>query len=266
MFGLSPAIQFFIVTVLGCCLGSFLCVCIERLPKNLSVVFPGSHCPHCGKTIPWYLNIPVFSWLFLRGKSKCCQKSIPVFYFLNEVCVGIMANLFYFHSQKFFIPYFTLFCFLWVAFFIDLKLLIIPDEISLLGLVVGILMGYFFPGLQGEYEAFYGLLESLKSACIGMGGLFLFISIAEFFLKKEAMGLGDVKLMGCIGAFLGGEACIFSLFFGAILGTFVVLSEHVFRKFYLKQKVTLKNKMIPFGPFLAVATVIYIFFPQLMLK
>lgn len=266
MLDLPLAIQYFVTITFGCCIGSFLWVCVERLPKGLSIVFPGSRCPRCGKAIPWHLNIPVFSWLFLRGKSKCCQNNIPITYLLSELFTGLMAGLLYFHSYKFFIPYFTLFCLLWIAFFTDLKTLTIPDEISLLGIVVGILMCYLFPELQGKHEAFYGLLGSLKATCISMGGLFLFISIAEFFLKKEAMGLGDVKLMGCIGAFLGCEACIFSLFFGAILGTTCIFSDHLFRKFYLKQSTTLKNRMIPFGPFLALATLIYLFFPQLMLK
>ena len=266
VFDVPLVVQYAIVVAFGCCIGSFLCVCVERLPKGLSIVFPGSRCPHCKKAIPWYLNIPIISWLFLRGKSRCCQKPIPVEYFLSELGVGIMAGLLYYHSRALFIPYFTLFCLLWVAFFIDLKTMIIPDEISLLGIVFGILMCYFFPELQSKREAFYGFLGSLQATCTSMGGLFLFISITEFFLKKEAMGLGDVKLMGCIGAFLGNEACLFSLFFGAILGTVCVIFGHLFRKFYLKQRVTLKNKMIPFGPFLALATIVYLFFPQLMLK
>ena len=266
MFSLPLAVQLFIVVVFGCCTGSFLCVCVERLPKGLSVIYPRSYCLHCEEAIPWYLNIPVISWLFLMGKSKCCKKSIPVSYLLTELSVGIMAGLLYFHSQKFFMPHFMLFCLLWVVFFIDLKTMMIPDELSLLGIVFGILMSCFFPELQGKRELLHGLIGSLESACISMGGLFLFISIAEFFLKKEAMGLGDVKLMGCIGAFLGGNACLFSLFFGAIIGTVCVFLEHLFRKFYLKQRVKLKNKMIPFGPFLAFSTVIYLFFPQLMLN
>ena len=266
MFDLPLAVQCFIVVVFGCCMGSFLCVCVERLPKGLSVISPRSRCVHCGKIIPWYLNIPIFSWLFLRGKARCCKKAIPVSYLLSELGVGIMAGLLYMHSPKLFVPYFTLFCLLWVAFFIDLKTMMIPDEISLLGIVFGVLISCFFPELQGKREPFYGLVSSVEIACLSMGGLFLFISIAEFFLKKEAMGLGDVKLMGCIGAFLGGDACLFSLFFGAILGTVCVFFEYLFRKFYLKKRMTLRNKMIPFGPFLAFSTLLYLFFPQLMLK
>ena len=187
-------------------------------------------------------------------------------YVLSELGVGGMAGWLYFYAPRLFIPYFMLFCLLWVAFFIDLKTMIIPDEISLLGIVLGVLMSCLFPELQGKREPFYGLVGSVEVACMSMGGLFLFISIAEFFLKKEAMGLGDVKLMGCIGAFLGSDACLFSLFFGAILGTVCVFLGYLFRKFYLKQHVTLKNKQIPFGPFLAFSTVLYLFFPQWMLK
>ncbi len=266
MFDLPLAVQCFIAVVFGCCMGSFLCVCVERLPQGLSVISPGSRCLHCGKAIPWYLNIPIISWLFLRGKSWCCKKSIPITYFLSELIVGLMAGLLYMHSPKLFIPYFMLFCLLWVAFFIDLKIMIIPDEISLLGIVFGVLLSCFFPELQGKREPFYGLIRSVEVACLSMGGLFLFISIVEFFLKKEAMGLGDVKLLGCIGAFLGGEACLFSLFFGAILGTVCVLFGYVFQKFCLKRRVKLRNKRIPFGPFLALSTLLYLFFPQLMLK
>ena len=266
MFDLPLAVQCFIVIVFGCCMGSFLCVCVERLPKGLSVISPRSRCLHCGKPIPWYLNIPVISWLVLRGKSRCCKKAIPVTYILSELGVGLMTGLLYFHSPRFFIPYFMLFCLLWVAFFIDLKTMMIPDEISLLGIVLGVLMSCFFPELQGKQEPLYGLIGSVEVACMSMGGLFLFISIAEFFLKKEAMGLGDVKLMGCIGAFLGSDACLFSLFFGAILGTICTFSGYLFRKFYLKQRVTLRNKMIPFGPFLALSTILYLFYPQWMLK
>lgn len=266
MFNLPLAVQCFIVVIFGCCIGSFLCVCIERLPKGMSVISPRSHCPHCKKIIPWYLNIPVISWLWLRGKSRCCKKTIPITYFLNELGVGLMAGLLYIHSFKLFVPYFVLFCLLWVAFFIDLKTMMIPDEISLLGIVFGVLMSCFFPGLQGEHVPFFGLVRSVEISCLSMGGLFLFISIAEFFLKKEAMGLGDVKLLGCIGAFLGSDACIFSLFFGAILGTAWVFLGYLFRKFYLKQHVKLRNKMIPFGPFLAFSTLLYLFFPHLMLK
>lgn len=266
MFDLPLVVQCFIVAIFGCCIGSFLCVCVERLPKGLSVVSPGSRCPHCGKSIPWYLNIPIISWLFLRGKSKCCKKAIPLSYFLSELSVGIMAGLLYFHSQKLFIPYFLLFCLLWVAFFIDLKTMTIPDEVTLLGIVLGVLASYFLPELQGKRETFYGLMGSIETTCLSMGGLFLFISIVEFFLKKEAMGLGDVKLMGCIGAFLGSNACLFSLFFGAILGTVCIYTNYLFRKFCLKQRVSLKNKLIPFGPFLALSTIFYLFFPQLMLK
>ena len=258
MFDLPLGFVLLILFVFGCCIGSFLCVCAERLPQGKSIVYPGSHCPFCQKKIPWFLNIPVISWLYLKGKSACCQKKIPFRYFLSEVLTGIGAIVFYVHSKELFFPYFALFCFLWVAFLTDLSEMIIPDEISLLGICVGVLMSFFYPQMHACYENFEGMVTSLKSICLGMGGLFLFISFLEFFLKKEAMGFGDIKLIGCIGAFLGWEGCLFSLFFGSIIGSVVMLLFFVFQKAINKKTIQLRNKQIPFGPFLSFAAIFYI--------
>ena len=246
--------------VFGCCIGSFLCVCAERLPKGKSIVYPGSHCPFCKKRIPWYLNIPVVSWLCLKGKSVCCRKKIPFRYFLSEILTGIAAVAFYWHSKEFFWSHFTLFCFLWVALWSDFTDMIIPDEISLLGICIGVLMSFFYPQIHNCYETFEGMVTSLKSVCLGMGGLFLFISFVEFFLKKEAMGLGDVKLIGCIGAFLGWGGCLFSLFFGSILGTVGIILFYSYQKIVKRKHIQLRNKQIPFGPFLSLAAIFYLFY------
>ena len=241
-------------------------VCAERLPKEQSIVRPGSHCPYCKEPIPWYLNIPVLGWLFLRGKSACCKKPIPFRYFLSEGLVGVVAVAFYLHNKEFFWPYFTLFCFLWVAFWTDFNDMIIPDEISLLGICMGVLLSFFYPKLHGEFENFSSMLTSLKSVCWSMGGLFLFISFVEFFLKKEAMGLGDVKLIGCIGAFLGWPGSLFSLFFGSIIGTVAMFLFYLFQKFINKKRISLHNQQIPFGPFLSLAAIFYIIYGFVMLK
>ena len=260
MFDLPLGFILMILFVFGCCIGSFLCVCAERLPKGESIVYPASHCPFCKKSIPWFLNIPVLGWLFLKGKTACCQKKIPFRYFLSEVLTGITAVVFYWHSKEYFWPNFSLFCFLWCAFLTDSTDMIIPDEISLLGICVGVLMSFFYPQMHNCYENFEGMVSSLKSVCLGMGGLFLFISFVEFFLKKEAMGLGDVKLIGCIGAFLGGEGCLFSLFFGSIIGTVGIIMFYVYQKTIKKKNISLRNKQIPFGPFLSLAAIFYIFY------
>lgn len=251
-----------ILFVFGSCIGSFLSVCIERWPKEQSIVQPASYCPYCQKKIPWYLNIPIFAWLFLRGKTACCGKKIPIRYFLSEIFIGLLAISVYFFHKNLFLPYFSLLCLLWVAFWTDVDTMLIPDEVTLLGIVIGILMSYFYPNLQGKHDAFQSMLVSLQGVCWGMGGLVCFISFVEFFLKKEAMGFGDVKLIGCIGAFCGWQGCLFSLFAGAIIGTFTVLCWGLFQIIIRKKKFIIRDKCIPFGPFLTIAVIIYVFFEK----
>jgi len=255
--------QIIILFTFGICLGSFLNVCIDRWPKGESIIRPGSHCPYCKKPIPWYLNIPLLGWLFLRGKTACCSRPIPFRYFLSELGVGLGTVAIYLYSEPPipYIPYLILFCLLWVAFFTDIDTMLIPDEISLLGITLGILLSYIFPQLQYLENRFTAMMYSIEAACVSMGGLFCFISFVEFFLKKEAMGLGDVKLIGCIGAFLGVEGCLFSLFFGAILGSTSIISFKIYKRIFFKKQISLRNQRIPFGPFLAIAAFIYMFFP-----
>ncbi len=253
--------QIVIMFVLGACIGSFLNVCIERWPKGESIVYPRSYCVHCHQPIPWYLNIPILGWLFLRGKSACCQKRIPLRYFLLEVGFSFVTIFVYLHFRSLFLPFLVLFCLLWVAFFTDIDTMTIPDEVTLLGISLGIVLSYFYPELQKQSESFQGLIYSVQSTFLGMGGLFAFLSFAEFFLKKEAMGLGDVKLMGCIGAFCGWQTCLQALFLAAILGCFCLLFYYSFSTFLLKKEIQLKNKQIPFGPFLSIATVICVSYP-----
>jgi len=257
---------FFVLFVFGSCMGSFLSVCIERWPKEQSVVHPASYCPQCQKKIPWYLNIPILAWLFLRGKSACCGKQIPIRYFLSEIFIGLLAVAIYWSHKDLFLPYFSLLCLLWVAFWTDLDTMLIPDEITLLGIVMGVLMSYFFPKLHAEYNAFQGMLASIQGVCWGMGGLVCFISFVEFFLKKEAMGFGDVKLIGCIGAFCGWKGCLFSILVGAVIGTVVVFIGGGIQWIIQKKPFVIRDKCVPFGPFLSISIVLYILFNQPFFK
>ena len=252
--------------VFGSCIGSFLSVCIERWPKEQSIVRPASYCPYCQKKIPWYLNIPILAWLFLRGKSACCGKQIPIRYFFSEVFIGVLAIVIYWLHKDLFWPYFSLLCLLWVAFWTDLDTLLIPDEISLLGIVMGILMSYFFPKLHTEHDSFQGMLASIQGVCWGIGGLVCFISFVEFFLKKEAMGFGDVKLIGCIGAFCGWEGCLFSILAGAVIGTLVVFTWGFIQWIVQKKPFVIRDKCVPFGPFLSSAIALYILLDQAFFK
>ncbi len=255
----STSYSLLILFIVGSCIGSFLSVCIERWPKEQSVIKPASYCPHCKKKIPWYLNVPIFGWLLLKGKSFCCNKKIPIRYLFSEIFIGLCACIIYLFQKDLFLPYFILTCLLWIAFWTDIDTMLIPDEITLLGIILGILMSYLFPKLQGETNAFYGMLTSIKGICWGMGSLVCFISFVEFFLKKEAMGFGDIKLIGCIGAFCGWQGCLFSVFAGAIIGTITLFSWGFAKLIFYKKPFIIRNKCIPFGPFLAIATFLYLF-------
>lgn len=263
MWELPFACQIVLLFVFGCCMGSFLSVCAERWGQDASIIAPGSHCPHCKKKIPWHLNIPVVSWVYLRGKSACCHQPIPVRYLLAECVVGLASAGFFAYFKTLYVPYFTLFCLLWIAFFTDLDTMIIPDEVTLFGMLLGCVFCCFWPELHGVGR-WTGALNGLQAACLSMGGLFLFMSFVEYFIKKEAMGLGDVKLMGCIGAFLGCQACVIILFSGAILGSLLLIGYAAWMRFVKKEEVNLRNKRIPFGPFLVISTILYLFFPKIL--
>ncbi|MDR0647414.1 MAG: prepilin peptidase [Puniceicoccales bacterium] len=250
---LPASLSLLVYFISGAIVGSFLNVCILRLPGHRSIVKPRSKCYHCSKPIPWFYNIPILTWFWLRGKTACCRKRLPIRYPLVECLTGLLAVVvgLYVHTAP--IAIFTLACLLLVAFFTDVDTMLIPDEITLGGIVVGCLFCFFYPELQRAPTPLMGMLRSLQNTCLAMGGLFGFASFAEFFLKKEAMGLGDVKLLGCIGAFCGWETCCFAIFFGATLGTCFFVIVALIQRFKGK-RVHLMHKMIPFGPFIVVAT------------
>ena len=243
--------------IFGSCIGSFLNVCIDRWPKDQSIFRPRSHCPHCQTLIPWYLNVPVVTWLLLKGKTTCCGNRIPLRYILSEVGMGLLAVLTITFAKPIAIPCFILICLLWIAFFTDCETLLIPDQVTLSGLPLGILLSAFYPQLQLTSNAFEAVKESLIGMCIGAGSLFLIASIAEFFIKEEALGFGDMKLLGCIGAFLGTFGCLYTLLFGSIFGTIFLVVYGGFTKiFHLKTDV-IRHRRMAFGPFLVLGTVTY---------
>ena len=208
----------------GAIVGSFLNVCIYRIPKDESIVHPGSHCA-CGKPIAWFDNIPILSWLILRGRARCCGRA----YGIRYPAIELLTALLFLGAWVTFTPakacvIMLFFSMLVCATFIDIDHMIIPDRFSIGGAVIGILLSMFVPSLHGQHSEFF-MLASLKSATIGLKGVLVGSAIvlwigllAEVALKKEAMGFGDVKLMGAIGAFCGWKGAVFSIFGGAILG------------------------------------------------
>jgi leader peptidase (prepilin peptidase)/N-methyltransferase len=336
--------------VFGCVVGSFLNVCIHRMPLGQSVVSPPSHCPHCKYSIPWFLNIPLVTWLYLRGKCRNCSAPISIRYFLVELLTGLAFlgcwELYGAKSAALAVVYCLLIAGLIVATFIDFEHFIIPDEITIGGMVVGFLASFIVPALHDRYGMSAALTESMKQSLLGMAagagliygilrmGKLVFgrkkhvlpeptriiftetavllpgqeilygdllyrktdviklqastvelvdrcykdvaVSLSydslqigedkfnpenilhmeavsnEIVLPQEAMGLGDVKFMGAIGAFLGWQGVLFSLMLSSVIGSIVGVTLIVMRKHAWSSR-------LPYGPYIALAAAIWIF-------
>jgi leader peptidase (prepilin peptidase)/N-methyltransferase len=237
---------------LGCCLGSFFNVVIYRLPLKNSIVSPGSHCPQCQKPIPAYDNIPVVSFLLLRGRCRFCASRISWRYPLVELLAGVMVLLLFrrsgWHPQFFVELLFS--SALLVIFFIDLDTMLIPDVISLPGIVVGFAASFLTPRLSW--------LDSLAGILLG-GGLFYAIAIGyQWFRGQEGLGGGDIKLLAMIGAFLGWSGVVFTILVSSVTGAAVgLIAMRRSRKGF--------STMLPFGPFLALGAVCYLFWGETFL-
>jgi leader peptidase (prepilin peptidase)/N-methyltransferase len=338
--------------VLGCIVGSFLNVCIHRMPLGQSIVSPPSHCPHCKYSIPWFLNIPLLTWLSLRGKCKNCGAPISIRYFLVELLTGLafLSCWLSFGRASIAIPlvYALFLAGLIVATFIDFEHFIIPDEITIGGMVLGFICSFLLPSLHQQSAVTDGIKQSLFGIGVGAGVIYAILRLGkllfgrqklalaedtkivfgefalqlpdrdilyeelfyrpsdaialqartvelvdrcykdvqvrlsasrlqigeeklnpeevpyleavsqEIVLPREAMGLGDVKFMGAIGAFLGWKAVIFSLVMSSFIGAMVGLALVVTGKRALSSR-------LPYGPYIAMAAAIWIFFgPNLL--
>ena len=263
---------FFIV---GAIVGSFLNVCIVRIPQNKSLVFPGSQNVD-GDPIAWYDKIPIFSWFILCGKDRKTGKSFSFRYPLVE---GLTAILF-FLLWVIYPPVVALF---WMGFsaimlvsaFIDLDHFFIPDRCSIGGMLLGMVLSVLVPELhEVDADKLVAPLISLTASLQGIllaSGLVLWIGIlSEKVLGKETIGFGDVKLMGFIGAFCGWQGGVFALFGGAIIGTAILLPVVFFKKFFNKRNKSSPNRNlpnmdeniiglpVPFAPLLGMGSIIYV--------
>lgn len=343
-FGFWAVVMF----VFGSMVGSFLNVCIYRMPLGLSVVSPPSHCPHCKYSIPWFLNVPLLTWLSLGGKCKNCRAPIAPRYFLVELLTGITFlgcwYRFGHESAWHALVYSFFLAGLITATFIDFEHYIIPDEITLGGMVAGVVVCTLLPSLLGASVFTEGLMRSVIGMAVGGGVVYLVLRLgkaafgrqrielpgstrlvfgesslhlpdgeipyeeifyrrsdtvviqaeqvemidrcyqnvtmrlsllnkqleigadkfdpencphlevvtSELVLPREAMGLGDVKFMAAIGAFLGWQATIFSLLVSSAVGAFVGLALIVMRKREFSSK-------LPYGPYIAAAATIWVF-------
>jgi len=235
--------------ILGAIVGSFLNVCISRLPKEESIVRPGSHCPKCKTPIQYYDNIPLLSYLLLRGKCRYCQASISIQYPIVEAITALSSFFLFitFGVSLSFIYYFSFVAALIAITVIDLYHQIIPDVISLPGIVIGLLGSLVIPQIT--------FWSSLIGALSGGGSLFLVATVYQWLFKREGMGGGDVKLLAMIGAFLGWKAVILTILLSSFIGSIIGITV-----MFIKGKDF--KYAIPFGPFLALGAVISLFWGE----
>lgn len=237
-----------IAGILGLLLGSFLNVCALRWPEDQSVVRPRSRCPGCGKPIAWYDNIPVLSWIILRGRCRRCSTRISIQYPLVELAVGLTwAWQVWAHGPGMEALRIALFVTILIGIAVsDVRFYIIPDQFSVGGAILGVGLAAIAPGI--------GIGESLLGAVVGFALLWLVAWGGEKAFKKEAMGGGDIKMMAMIGAFLGWIGVLLSLFLAALLGV-VIFGPISYRT----------GKLVPFGIFLAAGAIAATFWGQSLL-
>jgi len=242
----NPMIWFF-VFCLGLCAGSFLNVCISRIPLGQSIAWPGSRCPACHAPIAFYDNIPVVSWLVLKARCRSCGELISFRYPLIEIAAGVMAVavVIKFGLTWPALIYFLLLCALLAVSVIDLDHRIIPDSISLPGIIAGFAASFLLPEISWT--------QSLAGIFAG-GGILYAVAMGYYLLTgNDGMGGGDIKLLAMIGAFVGWKGVAFTIFTASLLGTLIGVSIMLIAGKNLKLAV-------PFGPFLSLGAVIYIFF------
>jgi leader peptidase (prepilin peptidase)/N-methyltransferase len=253
---LHRILEGFFAFVVGACIGSFLNVCVYRIPLNLSVVSPGSYCSACGAPIPWHLNLPIISWPLLRGRAACCGTRIDLRYWLVELG---MAFLFMAVWLKYgpidpvaAVIYAIMISGLTAACLIDLDHYIIPDRFSIGGCVAGFVACTIHPALMGAKTPLMGFSWSLTGAIVGTLTLMGVAWLGTMLFKKEAMGMGDVKLLAALCSFLGGTSIIWILplssGIGAILGVAIIFVQR-----------GAWGTRIPYGPFLGLAAILWLF-------
>lgn len=243
--------------LLGLCFGSFANVLIYRLPRNLSIVRPPSHCPNCNYQIPFYYNIPVVSYIFLSGKCANCKKTIPLRYPLVEIFIGV---LFWFASYNYIVVFppsllniiqilsiYTFLFFITVLMFIDLEHQILPDRLTIPGIFIGFSSSFILP--------FNTPLESILG--IFLGATVPTVLILIYAIRKiEAMGWGDVKLMAMVGAYLGWKGALLTFLFGSLLGSII---GGLYILIFAKDRRT----PLPFGTFLGIAAIAVLFWSNI---
>jgi len=237
-----------IIIILGLIIGSFLNVVIYRLPLKKSIIFPSSHCPNCETKLKYYDLIPVFSFIFSKGRCRYCEEKIPIQYPIVELLTGLLFLLAFLNYglASEFIIFIILISSLIVVSFIDIKYQIIPNEITFSFIPFGLIFSLVFNHIS--------FVNSLLGLVIP-AGLLLLIA----FIYKKGMGIGDVKLIGMIGVFIGWQYALISIFIGALFGSIYGIYMMV------SGKMTRETR-IPFGPFISLGAVIMILYGDVLLN
>lgn len=260
--------------VWGTCVGSFLNVCICRIPHGESVVRPRSRCPRCGRGIAWYDNIPVLSYMLLRARCRHCDVRISPRYVIVEVLTGVLFLLVWFKYawtggprplglapvfDPWLVPvYWVLVSGLLVAAFVDCEHMIIPDRISLGGTLAGLVLSPLLPVMHGTGSWVEALVQAAIGAAAGAGSLYMVAVVGRAIFRKDAMGLGDVKLLAAVGAFLGWPAVVFTIVASSALGSVVGIGLVMAKRKKMQSR-------IPFGPYLVAGTIVWMLWGPVLL-
>jgi len=229
------------------CWGSFLNVVAYRLIMGQNILYPRSSCPNCSNQIAWYDNIPVLSWIILKGKCRSCRHTISLLYpFIELLTAFSLLALYTIVPHIYFYPYFIFFSALIITIRSDLERMLISQFVTIFLIPLGLLFSWlgWLP---------IAVANSLLGAVIGYGFLFLMSKIFYFFTGKEGIGQGDLELLGFIGSFIGIAGCWISLFLGSFIGALAGL-------LYIRTKKEKRYIKIPFGPFLALGAINFVLF------
>jgi len=264
------------IFIFGSCLGSFLNVCIYRMPKEKSIVKPRSSCPKCNSFIKWYDNIPILSYLLLKGRCRMCQEKIPFRYVFVELVSGFILLVLYleFGLSLLMFKYAFLFYLLLLVSFIDIDYHAIPASLCVIGIFGGVLFSLWlsieFLKIGMDDFSRLPIVFALKGLFFGLGFTYLFKLFGDVFIdfylrirkkesiegEKESLGLGDVDFMGMVGVFLGAKSVIFVFFLAPFFAIFYSIFAFIFKRSHL----------IPYLPYLSLATLIAFFWQDKILS